>query len=157
MNDYLKAHKTLTRKELEIVEKEFTMPDLVYMGSHDPGVSFIAKLLKKKGITMETQWIGSGGGLAAVILGDADIAGTHLLDPSTDVYNLPYIEKCWYKPYLAVIRGYKRAIGFVTREKIDLENLIINLLKGKYRIINRQKASGSRFLLDNILSEWARS
>ena len=52
--------------------------------------------------------IGSAGGLANVMLGEADVAGVHLKDPETGVYNTPFLAKYWLDDKAVVIKGFKR-------------------------------------------------
>ncbi len=128
---------------------EIKRPDLVIMGSHDLLLEKIADYIRKKGKKeVEIHWIGSYGGLLSLSLGEADIAGIHIMDPKTSQYNVPIIKEMFPRG-VALFRGFDREIGWVFREDFSLESL----LKGKARLANRNKGSGTRILIDKILME----
>ena len=58
----------------------------------------------------KTIWVGSQGGLTAAARGECDVAGTHLLDPESNVYNLSFVPKC-----ARLLRGYGRMQGIAYR------------------------------------------
>ncbi len=152
---YLRIYRRITHRELELREFKIVFPDIMYMGSHDPGVNRLSAILREKyNIIMEIQWLGSGKGIASLMIGDADIVGIHIYDRSTGSYNLPYITSFIYSQYVMVIRGYSRSIGFVTRRRVGLREILGDLLSGRLRLINRQKASGTRILLESILLDY---
>ena len=62
------------------------------------------------GITSKTIWVGSQGGLLAAGRGECDLAGVHLLDPKTDVYNRPFLPEG-----VRLLAGYGRMQGVVFR------------------------------------------
>ncbi len=154
LKEYLELYRKLTKRELEVREVEIIPPDIEYMGSHDPGVSRLSAIMREKyGLVMEHHWLGSGLGIASIVMGEADLAGIHILDSETGEYNVPYIRKSIYSQYIALIRGYKRSIGFVTRHSMSIDEIIDGLLSGKLVLVNRQKASGTRILLDTMIAD----
>ena len=135
--------------ELKLKPSEVNLrSELTVMGSHDLLLELAVERLRKKGQRVEAHWIGSYGGLLSLSLGDADIAGIHLLDPEAGQYNIPVVRRM-FPSGVAVVRGYRREVGWVYREKFDPNDLI----KGKLRLANRNKGSGTRILIDNILRE----
>ncbi len=158
LEDYVEAYRRVTGRDLEVQGVEFVVPDLTYMGSHDPGVEILAGILRKGGVKyVELSWVGSGVGLAALALGEADVVGTHLLDPETGEYNRPYIRRYWLEMKVSLIRGYCREVGFMTREPMTYEEVIESLLRGELKVINRQRGSGTRVLFEYVLSKEAKA
>ncbi|OYT50972.1 MAG: MolR family transcriptional regulator [Desulfurococcales archaeon ex4484_204] len=153
LEEYLEVYRRVTGRELEVRSTGFTVPDLVYMGSHDPCVEILAGLLRGRGVgSVELSWIGSGIGLAALAVGEADVAGLHLLDPASGEYNKPYIGRYWLEGEVALVRGYYREVGFITREPLSYEEVVEGLVSGGLRLVNRQRGSGTRILLEHVLA-----
>ncbi len=160
LQKYVDFFEKLTRSRFDVREADFsiTLPDLVYMGSHDPAVEYLMGLLRDSGITeIEVLWIGSGCGLAALTLGEADVAGVHLYDPETNEYNIPYLGRYWLVDYAVVIRGYMRELGIVHRlgDGISLKEILKGLLEGRLRYVNRNRGSGTRIFADYFIVEQA--
>ncbi|RLG74871.1 MAG: hypothetical protein DRO14_05245, partial [Thermoprotei archaeon] len=160
LQKYVEFFEKLTRARFDVKEVDFSirLPDLVYMGSHDPAVEYLMGLLRDVGISeIEVLWVGSGCGLAALTLGEADIAGVHLYDPGTNEYNIPYLGRYWLVDYAVVIRGYMRELGIVHRlgEGITLNDILEGLLKGRLRYVNRNRGSGTRIFADHFIVEQA--
>ncbi len=84
--------------------------DLVVVGSHCTGIDLLLGLLNEQGFTCKTIWVGSQGGLAAVARGECDLAGCHLLDPTTNTYNTPFLPVGD-----RLLRGYGRMQGIAYR------------------------------------------
>jgi len=133
-----------------------SLPDLAIAGSNDHALEILVGLLREEypDIDVEIAWIGSAGGLASLMLEEADIAGVHLLDLSTGTYNLPYLEKYWLNGRVRVIKGYKREIGLISRPDNKVEDINL-LLDGNLKFINRNLGSGTRVLLESILTKKA--
>ncbi len=125
--------------------------ELVIIGSHCVGVDAILRL---SGLSAKTINAGSTGGLLAVRRGEADIAGTHLLDESGE-YNLPAMRKLGLKNAV-LVKGYLREQGLiVARGNPKKIKGFEDMLREDVRIINRNPGSGTRVLLDMHLREIA--
>ncbi|MEM2909977.1 MAG: substrate-binding domain-containing protein [Nitrososphaerota archaeon] len=133
-----------------------SMPDLAVMGSNDPALEVLIGILKarKPDLDVEVSWLGSAGGLAALMMGDAHVAGVHLLDPATGKYNVPFLGRYWLEGRAVVIRGYQRELGIAFRLDTRIDG-ISDLLDHKLRLINRNPGSGTRALLDHLLKQAA--
>jgi len=106
---------------------------------------------------IEVHWTGSLGGLAAIILGEADIAGIHLYDIHTKTYNLPFIERFMLKDRVVLVEGYKRELVFAYRDHLHVESVddILKMLKeGKLTLANRNVGSGTRLFLETLLKQY---
>src|SRR5512138_1307074 len=73
---------------------------ILCIGSHDLTLDLMAQFLAERGRRLVTANVGSQGGLVALRRGEAHLAGSHLLDPSTGEFNLSYIRK--YMPGIPV-------------------------------------------------------
>ncbi|HDM92053.1 MAG TPA: LysR family transcriptional regulator [Candidatus Korarchaeota archaeon] len=154
---YMEEKSKLERRRLELVGRMREVPpDFLVAGSHDPALEAILERVKssKPELDIERVWLGSAGGLAALMLEQADAAGSHLLDPETGMYNVSYLSRYWLDGKVVVIRGYQREIGLVYRPDTKIESLK-DLLAGKFRLINRNPGSGTRILLDYLLRQQA--
>ena len=139
---------------VRLFSHELKPADLTIIGSHCLGIDAILELLRMRspGITVKVINVGSSGGLAAVRRGEADIAGTHLLDDVSGDYNVPFIERFGIADKAVLIRGYEREQGFIVK-KGNPEGVqgIMDLLRGDLSFINRNPGSGTRVLLDSML------
>ena len=75
-----------------------------------------------------------------------------MLDPETMEYNKPFLDKLGVRDKAVLVRGYGRRIGIVV-EKGNPKNIrgVRDFLRKDIRIVNRQKGSGTRILLDYLL------
>ena len=136
-----------TEVEVTLAGREVPLADLVVIGSHCVGLDLIAAALSREGLTVKVMAVGSQGGLAAAQRGECDIAPIHLLDPETDQYNTPFL------PHgLRLLPGYERQQGVVTRpdETRDVTELLDD---GTLRMVNRNRGSGTRILIDQLLGD----
>ncbi|MDJ0850775.1 MAG: molybdopterin biosynthesis protein [Myxococcota bacterium] len=133
--------------EVTLVGRELEPADLVVVGSHCVGLDLIAGALARDGLSVKVLAVGSQGGLAAAQRGECDAAPIHLLDPETDRYNLPFLGEG-----LRLLPGYSRLQGVVTRpdETRDIEALLDD---PELRMVNRNRGSGTRILIDGLLAE----
>jgi putative molybdopterin biosynthesis protein len=93
--------------------------------------------------------VGSVGGLIAIAEGNADIAGTHLLDEATGEYNLPFVKRILPGREIVLVNLVYRVQGlmFAAENPKQIAGLS-DLQKSDIVFINRQKGSGTRVLLD---------
>ncbi len=149
---YTKVERKFAPKVRDLTIKGFERPDLAVMGSHDFLLEEILKDLARRGFRVEEHWIGSYGGFLSLMIGDADVAGTHLLDPATMQYNIPIVKEM-FPEGVVLIRGYDREVGWVYRRGKGFKEE--DLVRGKLVLANRNKGSGTRILIDRLLSDLA--
>jgi putative molybdopterin biosynthesis protein len=128
--------------------------DLLSIGSHCVGLDLLLGLLGDEGFTTKALWVGSQGGLAASARGECDVAGVHLLDPHTDTYNTPFLPAG-----VRLVPGYGRMQGIVFRPgdprfegRTVAEAVATALADRDCYLINRNRGSGTRVLIDGLLA-----
>ncbi|WP_367750069.1 substrate-binding domain-containing protein [Ammoniphilus sp. 3BR4] len=125
-------------------------------GSHDFLVEHLVQYLSTNSpsLSLHASYIGSLEGLMMLHRGLTDVAAIHLLDPHTGDYNIPFIERIFIQEPIRVVHLAKRNQGFiVARENPKKIKDWTDLTRGDIRFVNRQKGSGTRFLLDHHLSK----
>jgi len=126
---------------------------VLFAGSHCPlAISLLERLRER--YSLKIIITGSLTGLNLVGKKIADIAGSHLYDPSTGEYNIPFIEKYKYRD-LVVVRGYLREQGFVYRRDLKIKSFT-EIIENELRFINRNKGSGTRALIEEIIKREAK-
>jgi molybdenum cofactor synthesis domain-containing protein len=129
---------------------------LVVLGSHDNTIDLLATLLRRRDhrLRLSSGHVGSLGGLMALRQGRAHLGGSHMLDPETNTYNVPFIKRhlagvplklinlAWREQGLMVVPGNPQNI-----------RTIQDLTRPGVRFINRQRGAGTRLLLDYLLKE----
>ncbi|WP_053360496.1 helix-turn-helix transcriptional regulator [Bacillus sp. FJAT-27251] len=125
-------------------------------GSHDFLVEHLVKYAASQsaGLGIQPSYIGSLEGLMMLYRGSADIAAIHLLDPASQEYNLPFIRQLFVHEPITVIRLASREQGLIVA-KGNPKNIrgIDDFSRKDVTVVNRQKGSGTRFLLDSCLAE----
>jgi len=129
---------------------------LLASGSNDPILDILKTYIRKAypEFYIFSANTGSTDGLKALNQGYTDIAWSHLLDPKSGQYNIPFLST--YLPNLkaVVINLFNRDLGFLVAPGNPLNiSGFKDLAKPKVRFINRQKGSGTRVLLDHHLRE----
>ena len=129
---------------------------LVVLGSHDNTLDLLATLLRRRNprLRLSSGHVGSLGGLMALRQGRAHLGGSHLYDPETNSYNVPYIQKHLPGLSLKLINLAWRQQGFMVLPDNPLNILrVADLTQKEVRFINRQRGAGTRLLLDYLLKE----
>ena len=84
--------------------------------------------------------------------GYTDIAWSHLLDPKTGEYNIPFLPQYLPNVKPVVVNLFRRDLGFVVAPKNPFQiRGFEDLTQKGIRFVNRQKGSGTRVLLDQHL------
>ncbi|MFI7706176.1 molybdopterin biosynthesis protein [Nonomuraea sp. NPDC049480] len=129
---------------------------IVAIGSHDLVLDLAASALRAADplITLASSNVGSLGGLVALRDGLCHIAGSHLLDPSTGEYTLPYVDKLLGRAAdVAVVRLVHRDQGLIVApgNPLGLTGMK-DLTRPGLHYVNRQRGAGTRALLDHELA-----
>lgn len=123
------------------------------IGSHDMSLDLLAQFLAERGLRLVSANVGSLGGLIALRRGESHLAGSHLLDPETGIYNLRYVQQYLPNENVRIVRWVEREQGLIVRPGNPkgirgLEDLV----RPDVMFVNRQRGAGTRVLLDYHLS-----
>jgi putative molybdopterin biosynthesis protein len=128
---------------------------IVAIGSHDLVLDLAASALRAEDplVTLASSNVGSLGGLVALRDGLCHLAGSHLLDPATGEYTMPYVRRVLGGADVAVVRLVHRDQGLIVApgNPLDLAGAG-DLARPGVRYINRQRGAGTRVLLDHELA-----
>jgi putative molybdopterin biosynthesis protein len=150
--EYLEAGDIV---EVHLLGQGLRPADLVVIGSHCVGLDYLLGQLQEQGFRSKFLAVGSTGGLNAARRGECDLAGIHLLDPKTNTYNRPFLTGD-----LTLIPGYGRLQGIVHRKgdarfegRSISEAVARALADAECVLVNRNRGSGTRVLIDRLLGE----
>jgi molybdate-binding protein/DNA-binding transcriptional regulator YhcF (GntR family) len=122
-----------------------------FSGSHDLSVELLGRSLLERTppVTLSIDFIGSLGGLMALARGEADVAGAHLWDEATGVYNVPFVQRVLPNRKVVLLNLVQRLQGLIVPAG-NAQGLrsIADLARPDVRFINRQAGSGTRVWLD---------
>jgi putative molybdopterin biosynthesis protein len=127
---------------------------IVVTGSHDLVLDLAASTLRDRdpSVTLASSNVGSLGGLTALRDGLCHLAGSHLLDPESGEYTLPYLEKLLPGRDVAVVRLVHRDQGLIVAPGNPTGITgIEDVAERGLRYVNRQRGAGTRMLLDHQL------
>jgi putative molybdopterin biosynthesis protein len=149
--EYVEAGETVSVTRLGLGTEP---ADLIAIGSHCVGLDLLLGLLSELGFSSKTLWVGSQGGLLAAARGECDVAGVHLLDPTTDTYNTPFLPEG-----VLLLPGYGRMQGLVFRPgdpRFEARTVAEALERATTEpgcvMVNRNRGSGTRVLIDGLLA-----
>ena len=138
-------------KTFSIKPEESPVNVLRFIGSHDPSLAVIAARYHESNpeFSLHLSFSGSLGGLIALAEKNADLAGCHLWDETTDTYNEPFVRKLLPGQKVALLTLAHRRVGLILSpgNPFNIYGLK-DLAKAGIRFINRQQGSGTRVWLD---------
>jgi molybdate-binding protein/DNA-binding XRE family transcriptional regulator len=119
----------------------------------DPAANLLAHMVERIG-GVEVVQAPASSQLALDWLhsGKVHIAGSHLEDPKTGEFNLPFVRRQFARQDMAMVTFAEWEAGFVVAAG-NPKNIrsVEDLTNKKLRFINREPGSGSRALLDKLL------
>jgi len=127
---------------------------LSIVGSHDPLLDEAADILRRENpaLSVASSHVGSMGGILAVKRGEAIMAGVHLLDTDTGVYNKSYIQRYFPDGDGVLLRCVGRIQGLMVAQGNPLGVQGFRDIE-RLRFVNRQGGSGTRILCDHLIKE----
>jgi molybdate-binding protein/DNA-binding transcriptional regulator YhcF (GntR family) len=124
---------------------------IIIVGSHDLALNLLVNQLQRETpyTRVEVSYAGSLGGLIALQEERADLAGIHLLDEETGQYNYPYVKHILQGREVAIVHLAYRIQGLMfTSDNPKQIRGLEDLARPDVTMVNRQKGSGTRVLLD---------
>ena len=127
---------------------------ILAIGSHDVSLDLLAARIRQvdPGLSLASANVGSLGGIMAIKQRQAHLAGTHLLDPETGEFSVPYVLQHLSPDEVVLVHLAWRDQGLMVPpgNPLGIES-VADLAREGVRFINRQPGSGTRLLLDHEL------
>ncbi len=137
---------------VNLFSQRYRFTELNIIGSHCLAVDALLELASIRNVRIIN--VGSLAGWKALKRGEADMAGTHLLNPETGEYNVHMVSELGLEGVVALYRGYGRRIGLIVGKGNPLGiKSLRDVVERGLRIVNRVRGSGARQLLDMKLKE----
>lgn len=148
------AAKTKGRAELVVFAKDEASQKRLVLAGCDPATGLLARMVEKhSGVEIVSAAASSQLALDWLADGKVHIAGSHLEDAKTGEFNLPFIRKHFPDEDFTVVTFARWEEGLVLApgnpkgiRKID------DLARKTIKFVNRESGSGSRGLLDKLLT-----
>jgi len=147
--------RTPGRADVLVFAKEEAAQKRLVLAGCDPATALLSRMVERaSGVEIVSAAASSKLALTWLSQGKVHIAGSHLEDPKTGEFNLPFIRKHFpdedftvvtfarWEEGLVVAPGNPKGIG-----KIE------DLARKDVRLVNREPGSGSRALLDKRLEQ----
>jgi molybdate-binding protein len=141
------------RADLLVFAKDEASVKKLVLAGCDPSANFLAHMVEKiSGIEIIPAAASSKLALTWLKEGKVHIAGSHLEDPKTGEFNLPYLRREFPDKDFNVITFAHWEEGLVVAPGNPKHLHKIEDLAGKtVRLVNREPGSGSRALLDRLI------
>ena len=149
-----RAVPSKSRADLMVFAKEEVSQKRLLLAGCDPATSLVSNMVERiSGIEIVSAAASSKLALTWLKQGKVHIAGSHLKDPQSGQFNVPYVRQQFAGEELLIVTFAHWEEGFVVasgnpkgiRKTEDLGRRGI-------RLINREPGSGSRALLDRLMS-----
>jgi len=150
-----KTGKRNGRADLIVFAKEEAAQKRLVIAGCDPATGLLAHMVEKiSGVEIVSAAASSKLALTWLSEGKVHIAGSHLEDPKTGEFNLPYISKQFPDEDFSVVTFARWEEGFVVAAGNPKRiRKVEDLARKNVRFVNREPGSGSRGLLDNLLDK----
>jgi putative molybdopterin biosynthesis protein len=129
---------------------------IVAAGSHDLLIDVCADLLRRDNplCSIASSHVGSLAGLIALARGECHLAGSHLLDPTSGRYTVPYVREHLAGVHVRIVHLAMRRQGFIVRPGNPRGvRHWSDLARPDVTFVNRQRGAGTRVILDIRLAE----
>lgn len=127
----------------------------LFLAGCDPAIGLLARIVEKlSGIEILTAPASSRRALEWLKQGVVHVAGSHLEDPRSGEFNVPFLRRIMPRENLTVVTFARWEEGFVVARGNPLGiRQAGDLAASKVRLVNRETGSGSRALLDSLLRQ----
>jgi molybdate-binding protein/DNA-binding XRE family transcriptional regulator len=148
-----RARRANGRADLVVFAKEEAAQKRLVLAGCDPATGLLARMVEKiSGVEIVSAAASSTLALSWLKDGKVHIAGSHLEDPKTGEFNLPFIRKEFPDEDLSVVTFARWEEGLVTASGNPKSiRKVEDLARKNVRCVNREPGSGSRALLDELL------
>lgn len=143
------------RADVAVFAKDEAAQKRLVLAGCDPAANFLSSMVEKiSGIEIVSASASSKLALTWLCQGKVHIAGSHLEDPKTGEFNLPFIRKEFPDEDFRVVTYARWEEGLVIAPGNPKSvRKIEDLARKNIRFVNREPGSGSRALLDRLLEK----
>jgi len=143
------------RADLIVFGKEEAAQKRLLVAGCDPATSLLSNMVERtSGVEIVSAAASSKLSLTWLKEGKVHIAGSHLEDPKSGEFNLPYIREKFPGEEILVITFARWEEGLVVAAgNTKAIRKVEDLVRRDVRFMNRESGSGSRALLDKLLAE----
>jgi molybdate-binding protein len=143
------------RADLMVFAKEEAAQKRLLLAGCDPASSLLSNMVERiSGVEIVSAAASSKLALTWLKEGKVHIAGSHLEDPKSGEFNLPYIREKFPEEEILVVTFAQWEEGLVVKsgnpKRIRKPE---DLARRGIRLVNREPGSGSRALLDKLLTK----
>jgi putative molybdopterin biosynthesis protein len=150
-----RAGRSNGRADLVVFAKEEAAQKRLVLAGCDPAAGLLSRMVEKiSGVEIVSAAASSKLALTWLSEGKVHIAGSHLEDPKTGEFNLPFIRKQFPDEDFSVVTFARWEEGLITApgnpkgvRKME------DLARKNIKFVNREPGSGSRGLLDKLLEK----
>jgi len=143
------------RAELVVFAKEDAAEKRLVLAGCDPATSLLSGMVERSsGVEIVSAAASSRLALKWLKEGKVHIAGSHLEDPKTGVFNLPFVREAFPGEDIVVVTFARWEEGLVVApgNPKGLKK-VSDLARRGVRFVNREAGSGSRALVDKLLKD----
>lgn len=143
------------RADLMVFAKDEASQKRLLLAGCDPATSLLSNMVERiSGVEVISAAASSKQSLAWLKEGKVHIAGSHLEDPASGEFNLPYIRAQFPHEEILVVTFARWEEGLVVASGNPKGfRRVEDLGRRGVRFVNREAGSGSRALLDRLLQE----
>lgn len=143
------------RVDLMVFAKEEASQKRLLLAGCDPATSLVSNMAERiSGIEIVSAAASSKLALSWLKEGKVHIAGSHLRDPESGEFNVPYVRRHFSREELLIVTFAHWEEGFVVASGNPKGiHKAEELGRRGIRLINREPGSGSRALLDRLIRE----
>lgn len=148
-----RARKGAAEASVQLIGSPDALSKRLFIAGCDPAIGFLARMAERvSGVEIVTVPASSRRALDWLKRGLVHIAGSHLEDPASGEFNLPYVLRLMPNDEVSVVTFARWEEGFVVAHGNPLGiRQASDLAEPKVRLVNREPGSGSRALLDALL------
>lgn len=146
---------TTRRADLVVFAKGEASHKRLVLAGCDPATGILSRMVEKvSGVEVVSAAASSRLALTWLKEGKVHIAGSHLEDPKTGEFNLPFIHKEFPDEDFSVVTFARWEEGLVVAPGNPMGiRKVEDLAIKNVRFVNRERGSGSRILLDKLLEK----
>src|SRR5262245_1217099 len=141
------------KTRLRLFSEEETMRNKIVLAGCDPATSLLARMVERlSGVEIVHAPASSQLALDWLKEGKVHIAGSHLQDPDSSEFNLPFIRRQFTNKDMTVVNFARWEEGLVVAPGNPKSiRQIDDLNRRNVTLVNREPGSGSRALLDGLI------